>query len=194
MSRLRRLPVQSYKAWALTCSSSPNNKHITPKLKSSQLASQLLDKMTTTTTQKSSLAPDVYTEARTPLQNMEQQYSPSLTNIDAQPPPAYDSLSGATNTLTLSPSQPETNSDEKPPPSPSSFEEQSLRFNQDDPPLPSSLHRPAPPSPTYTSFPPTYLTANGKHLDEGFPMMLPPPLMQPHPFTSHDVNEAEWKQ
>jgi len=44
----------------------------------------------------------------------------------------------------------------------------------------------------YNNFPPTYLIANGKNLDSGFPMEPPPSPVHPHPFTSHDVNEADW--
>jgi hypothetical protein len=39
---------------------------------------------------------------------------------------------------------------------------------------------------------PTYLVSNGEHLDNGFPALLPPSEMQPHPFVSHDVNESDW--
>jgi hypothetical protein len=55
-----------------------------------------------------------------------------------------------------------------------------------------SFYRPAAQNLFYNSFPPTYLIANGKNLENGFPVMPPPSPVQPHPFISHDVNEADW--
>jgi hypothetical protein len=37
-----------------------------------------------------------------------------------------------------------------------------------------------------------YLIANGRYLDEGFPVVPPPSPMQPHPFSSRDVREVDW--
>jgi hypothetical protein len=37
-----------------------------------------------------------------------------------------------------------------------------------------------------------YLIANGKHLDDGFPVVPPPSPVQPHPFSSRDVREVDW--
>lgn len=37
-----------------------------------------------------------------------------------------------------------------------------------------------------------YLIANGKNLDAGFPNLPPLSSTRPHPFTSHDVSEADW--
>ena len=55
-----------------------------------------------------------------------------------------------------------------------------------------SFARPPAQNLCYNNFPPTYLIANGKKLDSGFPMEPPPSPVHPHPFTSHDVNEADW--
>jgi hypothetical protein len=57
---------------------------------------------------------------------------------------------------------------------------------------PSSFSRPAPPYLPYSMFPPMYLTANDNRLDKGFPLLLPPSALQPHPFATHDVNEGDW--
>lgn len=57
-------------------------------------------------------------------------------------------------------------------------------------PLPS--YRPPAQNLFYTAFPPTYLISNGENLDSGFPLGPPPSPVQPHPFISHDVNEADW--
>lgn len=46
----------------------------------------------------------------------------------------------------------------------------------------------------YNAFPPAYLIANGKRLDAGFTVMPPPSPIQPHPFTTHDVNEGDWNK
>jgi hypothetical protein len=60
------------------------------------------------------------------------------------------------------------------------------------PPIPSSFSRPPPPNLIYTTFPPMYLIANGRHLDEGFPIVPPPSPVPPHPFSSRDVREVDW--
>lgn len=124
--------------------------------------------------------------------------------LDGQPPPAYDSLSIANVPFTLSTPHPavlsrfsdsiELNHDERLPPSPYSSQQRDQRPNVGGLALPSVFSRPTSLGISYTPFSPTYLTANGRHLDRGFPMMVPPPLVQPHPFASHDVNEADWKQ
>jgi hypothetical protein len=62
------------------------------------------------------------------------------------------------------------------------------------PPLPSCFSRPPPPNLCYDEFSPIYLTANGRSLDAGFPMLPPSPSIHPHPFTSHDVCEADWSR
>lgn len=67
---------------------------------------------------------------------------------------------------------------------------------------PSSSHQPNPPNfsrqphphLSYESFPFTYLLANDKHLDQGFPPIQPPSAMHPHPFISHDVLETDWRR
>jgi len=57
---------------------------------------------------------------------------------------------------------------------------------------PPSFSRPPPPNLYYTPFPPTYLIANSNHLDGGFPVVPPPSIVEPHPFSSHDVREGDW--
>jgi hypothetical protein len=57
---------------------------------------------------------------------------------------------------------------------------------------PPSFSRPLPQNLYYNTFPPTYLIANGKHLDDGFPVVPPPSPVQPHPFSSRDVREVDW--
>jgi hypothetical protein len=60
------------------------------------------------------------------------------------------------------------------------------------PSMPPSFFRPPPPNLICTTFPPMYLIANGRYLDEGFPVVPPPSPMQPHPFSSRDVREVDW--
>lgn len=57
---------------------------------------------------------------------------------------------------------------------------------------PSCFSRRPIPGLSYGTFPPVYLIGNGKTLHKGFPMMPPPSTMVPHPFATHDVNEADW--
>ena len=125
---------------------------------------------------------DQYARTSAVVQNTPQQRSTSSQmDVDAGRPPAYDSLSGVHIPLETS--------------SPSSFEFQSDQLNIDSIPDPSlTCRRPVLPSLPYSSFPPMYLSANGRHLDQGFPMMPPPSQVQPHPFTSHDVNELDWNR
>lgn len=59
-------------------------------------------------------------------------------------------------------------------------------------PLPSSFSRPAPRNLPYSVFSPAYLISNGTRLNEGFPVLPPESIADPHPFTTHDVNEADW--
>jgi hypothetical protein len=47
------------------------------------------------------------------------------------------------------------------------------------PSIPSSFSRPPPPNLICTTFPPMYLIANGRHLDEGFPIVPPSSPVQP---------------
>jgi hypothetical protein len=44
----------------------------------------------------------------------------------------------------------------------------------------------------YPPFPLMCLTAKGKHLDKGFPVVPPSTTITPHPFATHDVNEDDW--
>lgn len=59
-------------------------------------------------------------------------------------------------------------------------------------PLPPCFSRPSPPNLSYSTFTPIYLIANGTHLCTGFPILPPLSSMQPHPFVTHDVSEADW--
>jgi len=77
------------------------------------------------------------------------------------------------------------------PPAQSSSSNQNVMSIHDTDPAPSFSRQPSPNVP-YTSFPLMYLTANGKHLDKGFPLVPPPTPVAPHPFVTHDVNEDDW--
>lgn len=55
--------------------------------------------------------------------------------------------------------------------------------------FPPSFVRPAPPSLLYDLFQPTYLVDLG---GLRFPVKPPPSQVQPHPFVTHDVNQADW--
>ncbi|KAL0958039.1 hypothetical protein HGRIS_000215 [Hohenbuehelia grisea] len=57
---------------------------------------------------------------------------------------------------------------------------------------PPSFSRQPPPNIPEPSFAPTYLIANGKYLDKGFPLLPPPSTSHPHPFITHDVNVEDW--
>ncbi|KDQ60001.1 hypothetical protein JAAARDRAFT_32369 [Jaapia argillacea MUCL 33604] len=58
---------------------------------------------------------------------------------------------------------------------------------------PPSFSRPAPSNLPYTAFPPLTIYL-GKGLGDGFPTTLPPTahVDEPHPFTSHDIQESDW--
>lgn len=57
---------------------------------------------------------------------------------------------------------------------------------------PPSFGRSPPTHLPYNAFPPTYLAANGKTLEKGFPLAPPSSAVQPHPFVTHDVKEEDW--
>ena len=59
---------------------------------------------------------------------------------------------------------------------------------------PPSWQRPPAPHMTYNQFPPMCLISNGKELTKGFPELPPPCQLAPHPFSTHDVNEDDWKR
>ncbi|KAF8515628.1 Alpha/Beta hydrolase protein [Gautieria morchelliformis] len=69
-------------------------------------------------------------------------------------------------------------------------------------PLPPSFSRPIAPHllvpnahpgyPQLPEFPPMRLYSKEKTLDHGFPILLPPCAVQPHPFAQRDVMEADW--
>ncbi|KAF8840190.1 hypothetical protein BDN67DRAFT_968899 [Paxillus ammoniavirescens] len=46
----------------------------------------------------------------------------------------------------------------------------------------------------YNQFPPMCLISNGKELSKGFPELPPPCELNQHPFSTHDVNEEDWKR
>ena len=60
------------------------------------------------------------------------------------------------------------------------------------PPMPPSFSRPPPQNLICDTFPPMYLIANGRHLDDGFSVVPPRSPVQPHPFSSRDVREVDW--
>ncbi|KAL4062904.1 hypothetical protein V8B97DRAFT_1640230 [Scleroderma yunnanense] len=59
---------------------------------------------------------------------------------------------------------------------------------------PPSWQRPPAPHVAYNQFPPMCLISNGKDLAKGFPELPPPCQLAPHPFSTHDVNEEDWKR
>jgi len=59
---------------------------------------------------------------------------------------------------------------------------------------PTSTSRLSVQNPYGNRSPPTYLISNSTYLGDGFPVVPPLSLMQPHPFTSHDVGEADWSR
>jgi len=59
---------------------------------------------------------------------------------------------------------------------------------------PPSWQRPPAPHMTFNQFPPMCLISNGKELTKGFPELPPPCQLAPHPFSTHDVNEDDWKR
>jgi hypothetical protein len=61
-----------------------------------------------------------------------------------------------------------------------------------NPPPPCFTRRP-PYNPLMSAtFPPCALLSIDSQLENGFPPLPPPSLLQPHPFTVHDVNEEDW--
>lgn len=46
----------------------------------------------------------------------------------------------------------------------------------------------------YDQFPPMCLISNGKDLGKGFPEVPPPCQVRPHPFSTHDITEEDWKR
>ena len=59
-------------------------------------------------------------------------------------------------------------------------------------PLPSAFGRRPPLDLSYEDFQPIFLVARGKTLDKGFPPAPPPSTAHVHPFTSHNIDEADW--
>ncbi|TFK52377.1 hypothetical protein OE88DRAFT_1657610 [Heliocybe sulcata] len=60
-----------------------------------------------------------------------------------------------------------------------------------DPP-PPSFNRPVPQWVTSEKFPMMVTLGAGKDLGDGFTAVPPPSALQPHPFQSHDVQDADW--
>ena len=58
-------------------------------------------------------------------------------------------------------------------------------------PPPPSFTRVPPLDRPYTPFAPCALHSHSRRMEDGFPA-LAPPAPQPHPFSTHDVNEADW--
>ncbi|KAJ8517126.1 hypothetical protein ONZ45_g5662 [Pleurotus djamor] len=46
---------------------------------------------------------------------------------------------------------------------------------------------------SYSTFGAMFLLASSKSIAKGFPVVPPPSMTQPHPFSTHDVLEDEWK-
>lgn len=59
-------------------------------------------------------------------------------------------------------------------------------------PLPTSFSRTTPSNLPYGAFSPMYLTANGRHLNKGFPFLPPVSVEAAHPFLTHDIAESDW--
>ncbi|KAF8962308.1 hypothetical protein BDZ97DRAFT_1759372 [Flammula alnicola] len=68
----------------------------------------------------------------------------------------------------------------------------SASYANADSDMPSSFSRVAPADLPYPTFPPMFLVAKSKSLSKGFPLAPPPSTIQPHPFMSHDITEADW--
>ncbi|KAF8515632.1 hypothetical protein JB92DRAFT_2717125 [Gautieria morchelliformis] len=131
------------------------------------------------------------------------------------PPPSYSAAAPSTSSAVLPPhpaSQPyippEAHTDVAarsslagPSRGPGSAANNSWSRNPVDP-LPPSFSRPIAPHlivpnahagyPQLPGFPPMRLYSKEKTLDHGFPILLPPCAVQPHPFAQRDVMEADW--
>ncbi|KAJ7445257.1 hypothetical protein FB451DRAFT_1292995 [Mycena latifolia] len=59
---------------------------------------------------------------------------------------------------------------------------------------PPSFSRPPPPNLPRTPFPPMFLLAEQNSLRRGFPVVLPPTTITPHPFATYDVLQDDWAQ
>jgi hypothetical protein len=59
---------------------------------------------------------------------------------------------------------------------------------------PPCFSRDLPRSIAYVSFDPMQVVALGRYLSDGFPLGFPPSGVNPHPFSSHDVNQADWNK
>ncbi|KAH7911677.1 hypothetical protein BJ138DRAFT_889209 [Hygrophoropsis aurantiaca] len=59
---------------------------------------------------------------------------------------------------------------------------------------PPMWQRQPPPNLPYNQFPPMCLISNGKELNKGFPELPPPTQLTPHPFSTHDIAEEDWKR
>lgn len=57
---------------------------------------------------------------------------------------------------------------------------------------PPAFSRQAPNHLSYAPFPPCAVISLSKDLSKGFPPVLPPSSVQPHPFVMHDIQEEDW--
>lgn len=58
--------------------------------------------------------------------------------------------------------------------------------------LPPAFSRSPPPNLPNQPFPPCALISLSHELGNGFPVLPPPSMVQPHPFTLRDVHEEDW--
>lgn len=109
---------------------------------------------------------------------------------DDPPPPAYGAVTGGTQpeTVLAPPTDPSTSS--------AAPHEENVSLGSFFGPKgnPESWNRLPPPQLPYTAFPPMRLLSNGNELSKGFPELPPPCALNPHPFATHDVTEADWKR
>ncbi|KAF9223371.1 hypothetical protein BS17DRAFT_135705 [Gyrodon lividus] len=79
-------------------------------------------------------------------------------------------------------------------PTPSGGGSMSLNSFFGDKGSPPMWQRQPPPGLPYNQFPPMCLISNGKDLSKGFPELPPPCQLNPHPFSTHDIVEEDWKR
>ncbi|KAI8971280.1 hypothetical protein BD414DRAFT_500818 [Trametes punicea] len=61
-------------------------------------------------------------------------------------------------------------------------------------PPPPSFQRAPSPRASYAPFEPIHVPAAGHSLEDGFVSSLPPSLTQPHPFSTHDITQEDWRR
>ncbi|KIK97009.1 hypothetical protein PAXRUDRAFT_825344 [Paxillus rubicundulus Ve08.2h10] len=104
------------------------------------------------------------------------------------PYPGSTSQPNYSQSLGASPSPPDKA------PSPSGGGGMSLSSFFGDKGTPPMWQRLPPAGPPYNQFPPMCLISNGKELSKGFPELPPPCELNQHPFSTHDINEEDWKR